>query len=114
MSASRELLGSVAGEKADHAAWPLLAAALDASGDGLLIVRMAPDAPNIVFANRVFGELTGYGSAEWLRDFLRDPGKKRFYGSHNAMPSFGERLTGQELEFVIKWLLHDWPEPAQD
>jgi acetolactate synthase-1/2/3 large subunit len=55
-------------------------------------------------------DLTGYGSAQWLRDFLSDPGHKRFYGSHNAMPAFGDQLSEQELHLLVEWLLHRWPE----
>lgn len=61
--------------------------------------------------------LTGYGSVEWLREFIRDPGQKRFYASHNAMPGFVDQLTEQELGFVVDWLLHRWPElegPGRD
>jgi mono/diheme cytochrome c family protein len=55
-------------------------------------------------------DLTGYGSTEWLRDFLRDPGHTRFYGSHNAMPAFGDQLSEQEINLLVEWLLHRWPE----
>jgi ubiquinol-cytochrome c reductase cytochrome b subunit len=61
-------------------------------------------------------DLTGYVSAEWLRAFLTNPGDDRFYGGHNAMPAFGDRLTPRELDLLVRWLLHDWPEfenPAQ-
>src|SRR5882672_78065 len=67
MSASRELLGSGGGSTAGGAAWPLLAAALDESGDGLMIVRARPDGTAIVFCNRAFAELTGFESGEALR-----------------------------------------------
>lgn len=62
--------------------------------------QVAPGAP----------DLTGYASAEWLRDFINEPGSKRFYSSHNAMPGFGDKLTSRELDLVVRWLLHDWPE----
>jgi ubiquinol-cytochrome c reductase cytochrome b subunit len=55
-------------------------------------------------------ELTGYGSADWLHAFIRDPGQKRFYGSHNAMPAFAEQLSEQDFEMLVDWLLHRWPE----
>jgi mono/diheme cytochrome c family protein len=63
-------------------------------------VQMATGAP----------ELTGYGSAEWLHAFIRDPGHKRFYGIHNAMPAFAEQLSGEEFEMLVDWLLHRWRE----
>jgi ubiquinol-cytochrome c reductase cytochrome b subunit len=55
-------------------------------------------------------DLADYGSAEWLKDFIRDPGDKRFYGSHNAMPAFADQLTDRELTMLVEWLLHQWPE----
>lgn len=55
-------------------------------------------------------DLTGYGSAAWLREFIGDPGNKKFYSSHNAMPGFGDKLTDRELDLIVKFLLHDWPE----
>lgn len=55
-------------------------------------------------------ELTGYGSAAWLRNFLRNPGDKQLYASHNRMPAFGESLTEGEIEMIVAWLLHRWPE----
>lgn len=58
-------------------------------------------------------DLTGYGSADWLRDFVRNPGAKRFYGSHNAMPAFAERLTSRELDLIVDFLLHRWPEAPE-
>ncbi|MBS0262655.1 MAG: cytochrome b N-terminal domain-containing protein [Planctomycetes bacterium] len=55
-------------------------------------------------------DLTGYGSAAWLRDFLINPGDKRFYGSHNAMPGFGGQLSDVELKLIVDFLLHNWLE----
>ncbi len=55
-------------------------------------------------------DLTGYGSLAWLREFIGDPGNKKFYGSHNAMPGFGDRLTDRELGLIVDFLLHNWPE----
>jgi ubiquinol-cytochrome c reductase cytochrome b subunit len=55
-------------------------------------------------------DLTGYGSTAWLREFIGDPGSKKFYSSHNAMPGFGDRLTGRELGLIVDFLLHNWPE----
>jgi ubiquinol-cytochrome c reductase cytochrome b subunit len=49
----------------------------------------------------------GYGSAEWLREFLKNPGHDRFYGKKNdRMPAFGEssRLSAKELDLLIRWL----------
>jgi ubiquinol-cytochrome c reductase cytochrome b subunit len=52
-------------------------------------------------------DFTGYGSAEWLREFLKNPGHDRFYGKKNdRMPAFGEtsRLSPQQLEMLIRWM----------
>ena len=52
-------------------------------------------------------DFTGYGSHEWLAEFLKNPGHERFYGKHNdRMPAFGEtsRLTARELDLLIRWL----------
>ena len=49
----------------------------------------------------------GYGSAEWLREFLKNPGHDKFYGKRNdRMPAFGEssRLTARELDMLIRWM----------
>jgi ubiquinol-cytochrome c reductase cytochrome b subunit len=54
-------------------------------------------------------ELMAYGSREWLKDFIRNPADKRFYGSHNAMPAFGDQLSEKELTMLVEWLLHQWP-----
>ena len=60
-------------------------------------------------------DLTGYGSSEWLREFIGNPGGKKFYGSHNAMPAFGGQLTERELGLIVDFLLHNWPEkPAKE
>ena len=67
MSVSRELLGSAGGKSAEDTAWPLLAAALEETGDGLIIVRAAGDATRIVFCNRAFTDLTGFAAGEALR-----------------------------------------------
>ena len=49
----------------------------------------------------------GYGSAEWLREFLKNPSHDKFYGKRNdRMPAFGEtsRLTARELNLLIHWM----------
>jgi ubiquinol-cytochrome c reductase cytochrome b subunit len=60
---------------------------------------LAPGAP----------DLSGYGSKEWLRRFLEDPGHKTLYGKNNAMPAFAERLSGRQMSLLIDFLLNDWP-----
>lgn len=56
-------------------------------------------------------ELTGYGSEEWLRDFLLDPGADRHYGKRNAMPSYKERMSEKDFDILLRWMRHRWYEP---
>ncbi|MBI3861692.1 MAG: cytochrome b N-terminal domain-containing protein, partial [Planctomycetia bacterium] len=53
-------------------------------------------------------DLTDYGSTAWLREFIGNPGSKKFYSSHNAMPAFAEQLSERELDLIVKFLLHQW------
>ena len=49
----------------------------------------------------------GYGSAEWLREFLKNPAHDKFYGKRNdRMPAFGEssRLSAREVDMLIRWM----------
>ncbi len=57
-------------------------------------------------------DLTGYCSETWLREFISNPGQKKFYGKRNAMPAFADRLSEKDLNLLVEWLLHRWPEPA--
>ncbi len=66
-------------------------------------------------------DLTGYGSAEWLRAFLAEPSAPRFYGhkadeTTGAMPNFGlgqhPRLSPEQIGILADWLRGDWYEPA--
>ncbi len=51
-------------------------------------------------------DLTGYASQDWLREFIMDPSQSRFYsGDAQSMPKFGERLTVQEIELLVDWIL---------
>jgi ubiquinol-cytochrome c reductase cytochrome b subunit len=61
-------------------------------------------------------DLTGYGSREWLIDFIGDPAHARFYGRRNdRMPRYAEDQVLQpgEIELIADWLRGDWyaPEP---
>ncbi|MDB4691133.1 cytochrome b N-terminal domain-containing protein [Verrucomicrobia bacterium] len=59
-------------------------------------------------------DLTGYGSREWMKSFISDPGQKRFYGENNdRMPSFLTEgiLTPTEIGLLVDWLRQDWFEP---
>lgn len=66
-------------------------------------------------------DLTGYGSREWLVDFISAPEQTRFYGHKaddpvGAMPAFGAgehpRLTPEQIGILADWLRGDWYEPA--
>lgn len=50
-------------------------------------------------------DLTGYGSREWLIEFINNPAQKRFYGDKNdRMPKFGDSLSPKEIEALADWL----------
>ena len=58
-------------------------------------------------------DLTGYGSRQWMIDFIKDPSHKRFYGSRNdRMPSYGAvgeraaRLSDHQIGLIVDWLRH--------
>ncbi|HLQ43417.1 MAG TPA: cytochrome c, partial [Planctomycetaceae bacterium] len=48
--------------------------------------------------------LTGYAGADWLREFLKNPGHSQFYGDNNAMPAFGDRVSEKELDLLVRWM----------
>ena len=61
-------------------------------------------------------DLTGYGSAEWLWQFLADPEGERFYPDTNdRMPAYAAHpetpeenlLTDSELTILVRWLRGD-------
>ena len=52
--------------------------------------------------------LTGYAGSDWLREFLKNPGHSQFYGDHNAMPAFGDRLSEKELDLLVRWMVGDF------
>jgi ubiquinol-cytochrome c reductase cytochrome b subunit len=60
-------------------------------------------------------DLTGYGSRQWMIEFVSNPSHKRFYGDKNdRMPLFGEKqlLTERQIEMVVDWLRGEWYEPG--
>lgn len=68
-------------------------------------------------------DLTGYGSAEWLRGFLADPAHERFYGEYNdRMPSYANNhvepsqnlLSAHEIDMLVRWLRDDDPLKSAD
>ncbi len=61
-------------------------------------------------------DLTGYGSRQWLVDFISNPAHARFYGKRNdRMPAFGEDkiLDEHAIGLLADWLRGDWYEPAR-
>ncbi len=53
-------------------------------------------------------DLAGYGSAEWLKAFLKNPGSEQFYGAKNRMPSYAEKLTADEMDVLVRWMTGDY------
>ena len=60
-------------------------------------------------------DLTGYGSRDWLIDFISNPAHARFYSKRNdRMPAFGQDkvLDDQAIGLIADWLRGDWYEPS--
>ena len=61
-------------------------------------------------------DLTGYGSRQWIADFIHNPAHERFYAgdANDRMPAFGEsgQLTPDELRLLADYLRRDWYEPS--
>ena len=61
-------------------------------------------------------DLTGYGSRDWLIDFISNPAHARFYSKRNdRMPAFGQDkvLDDHASGLIADWLRGDWYEPSQ-
>jgi ubiquinol-cytochrome c reductase cytochrome b subunit len=56
-------------------------------------------------------DLTAYASSRWLTDFIKNPGHKQFYGEDNAMVPFQGKLTDEELDQIVVWMLKRWARP---
>ena len=51
-----------------------------------------------------------YGSAAWLKDFIRHPDAARHYGAKNQMVAYSpEKLTDQDLDLLVRWMTRDYP-----
>jgi len=68
-------------------------------------------------------DLTGYGSRQWLIDFISNPGVDRFYGENNdRMPGYAKHpgkpldnvLSRDEIEMLTDWLRGEWYEPETE
>ena len=56
-------------------------------------------------------DLTGYGSRQWIIDFVKNPEHEKFYPENNdRMPAFGEKniLTDEEIGLIADWLREDY------
>jgi ubiquinol-cytochrome c reductase cytochrome b subunit len=62
-------------------------------------------------------DLTGYGSRQWLVDFISHPNHARFYGKRNdRMPAFGDDkvLDEHAIGLIADWLRGEWYEAASE
>lgn len=48
--------------------------------------------------------LTGYGSDNWLKEFIGNPADLKFYGKQNKMPEFKDKLTETQIKNVVAFL----------
>ena len=63
-----------------------------------------------------YPDLTGYATAQWLKEFIANPEHERFYGEdgNDRMPAFAAAedpsqnlLTEHELDMLVRWLRGD-------
>ncbi len=52
--------------------------------------------------------ISGYGSAAWLKSFLSNPGAAQHYGDKNQMPSYAKAMTEAEMDLLVRWLVGDY------
>jgi ubiquinol-cytochrome c reductase cytochrome b subunit len=109
------------GQRTDDGVAP--AARKIAAGRALLAARKAPCTDCHTFHGKGTAQgpdLTGYGSRQWLVEFIGNPAHKRFYGKLNdrmavyaGNPSDpGSRiLSDREIGLLADWLRGDWYEP---
>lgn len=55
-----------------------------------------------------YPDLAKYGSAAWLKDFIGNPGSDQHYGAKNRMPAYADKMTSEELELLVRWLVGDY------
>ena len=55
-----------------------------------------------------YPDIAGYLSAEWLRDFIANPGEPQHYGDRNHMPAYAEVLNNEELDLLVRWMTGDF------
>jgi ubiquinol-cytochrome c reductase cytochrome b subunit len=119
ISAEADLPGQRAADKA-----PADAAKI-AAGRALLNARRAPCTDCHTFHGKGTAQgpdLTGYGSRQWLVEFIGNPAHKRFYGKLNdrmaayaGTPSdpASRILSDREIALLADWLRGEWYEPQE-
>lgn len=55
-----------------------------------------------------YPDISKYGSAEWLADFISNPGSEQHYGAKNRMPAYADKLTADELDLLVRWMTGDY------
>lgn len=56
-----------------------------------------------------YPSLAQYGSASWLKDFIRHPDAGRHYGEKNRMPAYSEeKLSDHELDMLVRYMTGDF------
>ncbi|MDR4507663.1 MAG: cytochrome b N-terminal domain-containing protein [Candidatus Brocadiaceae bacterium] len=55
-------------------------------------------------AQKIAPNLTGYLSDEWLKEFIKTPADRKFYGTRNKMPGYEDTLNDKELDSLIEYL----------
>ena len=58
--------------------------------------------------------LDNFGSDEWLRGLIEDPGKKEYFGQLNTMPAFKDKLSKREIDNLVFFLQNKRKNPIQD
>jgi len=56
-----------------------------------------------------YPDIAKYGSAMWLKSFISNPGSPQHYGDKNQMPTFEGRLSEDDLELLVRWMVKDYP-----
>ena len=52
--------------------------------------------------------LTGYAGYDWLKEFIKNPAHGDFYGENNLMPAFETKLTEEQIELLVRWMVGDY------
>lgn len=52
--------------------------------------------------------LVNYGSKEWLKSFISNPGAAKHYGEKNQMPAYEGKLAKRELDLLVRWMTRDY------